>query len=995
MVEGPLPSRALFTIPASAPLAPTRPSVSSRSKNALKLSWAAPENVSQEDVTYELFLAEDPRSDLSLAPQSHPPPPPGMWKFELVYAGPEPAAKVQNLTPGQKYAVIVRAINEEGLGEFSDACCVSTTAGAPAPPGPPSCSERGSTEDSVTLSWPASAENGSPIERYVLEIDDGSGGDYRIAYSGLEATCTVSGLDPGRSYRVRVKAENAEGCSVWGPVGAAATAATAPGPPSPPTITSRTANSISLAWREAQDDGGLPVTGYEVWLQGKGRAALWRGEPVGDWQRAAHGAPCATTLSNLRGGCSYAIKVRAVNGRGPGAFSAPTEAATNCCVPEAPASLRASKVQQTSCVIAVQPPPYDGGKPVLSYRLERISYHTAADIAEASDSTPVWSSVWTGEPDAAASIPVLDLLPGRSYGFRALALNAHGLSAATPELAVTTLASAPGPVPGLKLQSHSPTTLRLAWPPPPPNGATVSSYELQLSPSEELQWKVGYTGPEPACELKDLAPNQAYAIRVRGANTVGWGDFCEPQSFSTGPAVPLPPRELTCTFASSASLQLAWTESAQENGRPVTSYTLEVFQSGADGAEDHGVLSASSSFSSARGTVSASNSRNRVVDAKRQWVTRYEGPDRTCVVDGLRPGHPYSVRVRATNSIGLGPPGPTVVISTAAAPPDAPRGLACAARGSNYAKLTWDLPLKDNGSVVTSYRLEMAQDGDFTAATAHHVVELGFKVVGLEPKTFYAFRVFAVNDCGASEPSETLSVETQLLPPLAPELSVTGAVVESWNRSSATLSVALEPPAASDQRAAVQAYEVEVRDGSGSGKSAADAPLKLVTVRDPMAEFPGLECGSLYTFRARCVGADAAGHSPWSRSLQFKAPGEPMARQKSPQATSRKPSFSGVGNEVDFEVDAAGGRAPGGGKQSALVRRSKVAPKAQGPPKGSGAGARGAGLGDLLRLQAVRAGRRAWRWTWDHMGILLLLFVIGIAIMMVVDILSGAAPDII
>ncbi|KYO31322.1 E3 ubiquitin-protein ligase TRIM9 isoform X1 [Alligator mississippiensis] len=69
--------------------------------------------------------------------------------------------------------------------------------------------------NSATLSWKQPPLSMVQAEGYILELDDGNGGQFREVYVGKETMCTVDGLHFNSTYSARVKAFNKTGVSQY------------------------------------------------------------------------------------------------------------------------------------------------------------------------------------------------------------------------------------------------------------------------------------------------------------------------------------------------------------------------------------------------------------------------------------------------------------------------------------------------------------------------------------------------------------------------------------------------------------------------------------------------------------------------------------------------------------------------------------------------------------------------------------------------------------
>lgn len=150
------------------------------------------------------------------------------------------------------------------------------------------------TEDSVTVRWDASTDNSGTILRYVVN---------GLFHSGSSTEKTLTGLVPGYTFDVRIKAvdpsENESALS------APLTVTTAPDltPPTTPgnlRVTATTPSSVSLAWDRSTDRWGV---GYQVLMDGAvvmgagGHAARVRKIPPGTHEFAVRARDAAGNVS--------------------------------------------------------------------------------------------------------------------------------------------------------------------------------------------------------------------------------------------------------------------------------------------------------------------------------------------------------------------------------------------------------------------------------------------------------------------------------------------------------------------------------------------------------------------------------------------------------------------------------------------------------------------------------------------------------------------------
>jgi len=395
------------------------------------------------------------------------------------------------LTVGVPYAFTASASNAAGWGPESapSACNVVYV-----PPG-------------AVTAWTLTGSNACAIAVLTPPF---WGGSPLLAYAASNLTTgavttsnapslTLVGLANGVTYAVAPAASNAAG---WGPYAPACnvTPFTVPSPvtswsvgyASPP-------SSLVAAVTSNFFDGGARVVAYVV------------REVAGDAVGATFvGGSNVVPLPGLTPGVAYAFAVAASNAAGLGAWSAPS-------APLTPYALAGAVTSWTlafgnACATAVlQPPAFDGGRPVLAYGVSNATGITT-------------SNAWA--PDAPGVVVVTGLANGASYAMWASASNAQGWAPyATPRVVT------PCTVPAAPTFTAAQDVLALDFAATPPagaaaGGAPVLAYQAVETGTANLAaaGKSAYTPVASTSNFKvaGLAANVSYGFAVRCCNVAGW-----------------------------------------------------------------------------------------------------------------------------------------------------------------------------------------------------------------------------------------------------------------------------------------------------------------------------------------------------------------------------------------------------------------------------------------------------------------------------------------
>ncbi len=205
---------------------------------------------------------------------------------------------ISGLINGTSYNIVIRAVSSVGPSAAS-ATVTATPAGVPlAPLGLAANGQDGALQ----LTYSPGADNGSALLNHEYSLDDGlTWTAFAPPVTGSPAT--ISGLVNGQAYVVRLRGVNAVGAGAAS-ASVTATPFTTPSAPRNVTVSTPPGQAV-VSWLAPLDNGGLPITRYEVTAQPGGRQCVVTGSPP----------PTTCAFTSLPAGV-YTFSVIAINGGG-------------------------------------------------------------------------------------------------------------------------------------------------------------------------------------------------------------------------------------------------------------------------------------------------------------------------------------------------------------------------------------------------------------------------------------------------------------------------------------------------------------------------------------------------------------------------------------------------------------------------------------------------------------------------------------------------------
>jgi gliding motility-associated-like protein len=409
---------------------------------------------------------------------------------------------VTGLTNGTAYSIRLRARNAIGASEASQA--ISVTPGAPEPP----INLQGiAASRQITVNFTPGSDNGNAITDYQYSLFAfGNWGPFiSLDPKVTSSPITITGLNNGTAYSVRLRAVNAIGVSdnsvVIGPL-------TPADVPAAPTSLQATAGNaqVTIAFI-AGANGGSAITNYEYTLDGGTTwIALTPSRSISP-----------ISITGLTNGTTYNIQLRARNAIGTSLPSTQVTA-TPAAAPAAPTQLAATPGDRQITLTFV--PAQDNGSPVTNYQYSLNGGNTWITVNPAVTSSPI---VITG------------LVNSTQYTLQLRAVNAIGAGAIG-----STVSARPG------LPPQAPTNLVatpgnnqviIVFQAGSNNGNTITNYQYSLDGGVTWISLNPERGFSPVT-IPNLTNDLNYNIQLRAINAVGPGASSLPVSAT--PVAPPP-----------------------------------------------------------------------------------------------------------------------------------------------------------------------------------------------------------------------------------------------------------------------------------------------------------------------------------------------------------------------------------------------------------------------------------------------------------------------
>jgi Fibronectin type III domain len=356
-------------------------------------------------------------------------------------------------------------------------------------------------------------------------------------------------------------------------------------------------------------------------------------------------------------------------------------------------------------------------------------------------------------------------------------------------------------------------------PPASDGGSAITGYTVVSNPPGGLDAEAGTLSMSRS--ITGLTNGIAYTFTVSATNAIGTGPPSQPSNAVTpmrSPTVPGPAQSVIAA-PGNANATVAFSAPTDDGGSPITGYAV---QSNPPGGVD----------------------------------TQAGSTATTHLITGLVNGTSYTFTVKATNSVGTGPPSSPSNVVTPATIPDPPVNVV-AVGGNTSATVSFAAPASNGGSPIIGYTVISSPPGGLDAEAG--TLSMSRSITGLTNGIAYTFTVVATNAVGNSAASAASN-------PVVPAAAITvpgapTAVVASAGAASATVTFAAPSNTGGSP---ITGYAVQSNPPGG-----VDASAGTLTIPRTIT---GLVNGTPYTFTV--VATNIAGTGPASAPSNVVTPAD-------------------------------------------------------------------------------------------------------------------------
>ena len=709
-----------------APAKPSAPTVAAASVTSLAVSWSAPANAGPAITDY------DYRHRTS-SPQ-------GTWTEVTGTTITALSATIGSLSESTSYDVQVRATNDEGTGDWSEAGVGVTDADANASP---------SFSSSATFD---AAENQTAAGK-VVATDGDSGDDvtgYAITGGADQSFFSIGATSGDLTFRAAPNFEDAkdQGTDNTYVVEVTATSGTgerlktaaqtitvtvgdvdteAPGKPAAPSVAAASATSLTVNW-SAPSNAGPAITGYNV---------RYRAGTSGSWSDGGHtGTAVTATLTGLSQNTSYQVQLQATNDEGTGEWSDAGSGTTDAnAAPTFTSGAGFDAAENQTAAGTVAATDGDTGDDVTGYAITGGADQSFFSIVPATGVLTFRTAPNFEDPKDSDS--------GNTYVVEVTATSGAGEREKTATQTVTVTVTdvnteAPGKPAAPAVSAASATSLTVNWSAPSNAGPAITDYDVQYRAGNSGDWSDGgHVGTAVTATLTGLSQNTSYQVQVRASNDEGTGDWSDAGSGTTDAnAAP--------TFTSGAGFDAAENQTAAgtvvatdgDTGDDVTGYAIT-------GGADQSFFS----IVPATGVLTFRTAPN------------YEDPKDS------DSGNTYVVEVTATSGAGEREKTATQTVTVTVTDvnteaPGKPAAPAVSAASATSLTVNWSAP-SNAGPAITDYDVQYrAGTSGSWSDGGHNGTAVTATLTGLSENTSYQVQVRATNDEGTGSWSDAGSGTT-------------------------------------------------------------------------------------------------------------------------------------------------------------------------------------------------------------------------------------------